>query len=221
MQNYGMQRLTEEVFRRSPPMGLFDDTMVANLFPDHSIGARRALVHRAVSTGEVLRLKPGLYCLEARLRSGQPHPFVVAAMLCYPSQVSLETALSYHGLIPEAVREVASVTDGRSRSFTTGLGPFTFTRVPCDDLRAGVKVVEVARGAWAFVATPLRAIADLVYVRREVSWARDGLSFLTESMRIEREDLEALSLDPFDAIHSSLRSRRTLRYLEGLGEELT
>lgn len=215
-----MQTLTEQVFRHSPPTGIFDETVVSNLFPDHSVGARRVLLHRAVASGEVLRLKPGLYCLEPGLRNGHPHPFVVAAMLCYPSQVSLETALSHHGLIPEAVHEVASVTDGRSRRFDTGLGLYSFTRVPCGDLRAGVRVTEVARDAWAFVATPLRAIADLVYVRREVTWQRDGLRFLTESMRIEREDLAALELEPFEAVHDSLRSRRTRRYLEGLRGEL-
>ena len=162
---------------------------MANLLPRHSTGARRALVHRAVASGGLLRLKPGLYCLPPELRRSHPHPFVVAAMLHFPSQLSLETALAHHGLIPEAVHQVASVTSGRSRTFDTPLGRFVFGRVPCDDQRAGVKATRLDGDAWAFLATPLRAIADLIYLRRAVSWERDGLSFLLESMRIEREDL--------------------------------
>ena len=66
---------------------------VRNLFADASEGARKVLVHRAVSASEV---------------------------------ISLETALSYHGLIPEAVYQTASVTAARGRAFDTSIGRFTF-----------------------------------------------------------------------------------------------
>ena len=216
-----MQTLTEAVLQLDPPAGIFDNTVVSNIFPRHAAGARRALVHRAVAHDEVLRLKPGLHCLAPIYRRSHAHPFVVAAMLHFPSQVSLETALAHHGLIPEAVHQVASVTAQRSRDFDTPLGHFVFRCVPCDDLRAGVHATRVDDDAWSFVATPLRAIADLVYLRRGVTWQRDGLGFLTESMRIEPEDLAALSLEPLDAICASLHSKRTRRYLQGLERELT
>ena len=111
-----MQRLAEMALVLSPPGGLFDMTAVRNFFPDSSAGAIRVLVHRAVSAGEVIRLKPGLFLLHTKYRKSDPHPFVVAALLHAPSHVSLETALSFHGLIPEAVYQTASVT-GRMRWF--------------------------------------------------------------------------------------------------------
>jgi hypothetical protein len=199
---------------------MFDETVIANLLANRSSGARRALLHRAIVAGDVLRLKPGLYCLAPRLRRSEPHPYVVAGMLHAPSQVSLETALSFHGLIPEAVYQVASVTGQRSRTFSTPLGQFVFTRVPCDALRAGVRVHQVAPNAWAFVSDPVRAIADLVYLRREVRWDRAGLGFLTESLRIEPEDLRAMSLDGFDEVQATIRNKRTVGYLDGLRREL-
>jgi hypothetical protein len=58
-----MQTLTERVFALAPPGGLFDQTVVANLFPGASVGARRLLLHRAVGRGEVLRVTRGIYCL--------------------------------------------------------------------------------------------------------------------------------------------------------------
>jgi len=214
-----VQPLTEKVFRLAPPGGLFDDTVVVNVLPKQSRGARRALVHRAVRQGEVLRLKPGLYCLAEPFRRTHPHPFVVAAMLHFPSQVSLESALSFHGLIPEATFQVASVTLQRSRVFRTPLGRFEFARVPCNDLRAGVQAVKVDQ-AWAFVATPLRAIADLVYLRRRVSWQADGLGFLTDSLRVEPEDLAELSLERFQEVYDSIRNKRVRDYLVGMRKEL-
>lgn len=199
---------------------MFDETVVANLFPHHSPGARHALVHRAVQAAQVLRLKRRLYCLAPRFRHSTLHPFVIAGALHAPSQVSLESALAYHRLIPEAVRQVASVTLQRSRTFDTPLGRFEFVRVPSNALRAGVRAEQVAPQSWAFVSTPLRAIADLIYLRREVRWERDGLAFLTDSMRIEVEDLQQISGELFDEVAASLRSQRVQGYLRGLRQEL-
>ncbi|MBN2560006.1 MAG: hypothetical protein JXQ75_03650 [Phycisphaerae bacterium] len=211
-----MQAITERVFKLAPPGGLFDSTVIRNLFPDSSDGARGLLVHRACQAGEILRLKPGLFVLAPLYRKSDPHPFVVAAILHAPSHISLESALAYHGLIPEAVYQVSSVTVGRSREFSTPLGVFTFRRVPARAPRAGVEAVEVARNAWAFIASPLRAIADAVYLNKEITWKRDGVGYLTESLRIEEDDLWSLSFDALDEIADSIRSRRVRAYLEGL-----
>jgi hypothetical protein len=215
-----MQTLTELVFRLSPPGGIFDETVIRNLLADRSEAARKVLVHRAVAAGEIIRLKPGLFLLAPEFRKTHPHPFVIAAILHSPSHVSLESALAHHGLIPEAVFQVSSVTSSRSRTFKTLVGVFSFVRVPATNPRAGVQALKVDGRSWAFVATPLRAVADLIYTRKDVSWAKDGLAFLTESMRIERDDLEGVSLESLGEVCESLRSRRTADYLRGLYREL-
>ncbi len=214
-----MQTVTELVFRLSPPGGIFDETAVRNLLDDRSEAARKVLVHRAVAAGEIIRLKPGLFLLAPEFRKTHPHPFIIAATLHSPSHVSLESALAHHGLIPEAVFQVSSVTSTRSRTFKTPVGIFSFARVPAASPRAGVQALKIDGRSWAFVATPLRAIADLIYTRKDVLWAKDGLAFLTESMRIEPDDLEELSFDSLDEICESLRSRRTTDYLRGLYRE--
>jgi hypothetical protein len=215
-----MQVLTDRVFKLAPPGGLFDDGVVRNLFPEASEGARKALVHRAVQHREILRLKPGLYCLAPDYRKTHPHPFVIASALHSPSHISLESALSYHHLIPEAVYQVSSVTIHRGRSFKTPLGTFTFDRVPSGIPRAGVRAEKLGDESWAFVASPLRAIADLIYLRKEISWNRDGRRFLIDSMRIDEDDLLGLPVDDFGDIHDSIRNRRTQRFLRGLVKEI-
>jgi predicted transcriptional regulator of viral defense system len=215
-----MQSLTKEVFRLSPPGGIFDMTVVRNTFPERSEGARKLLVHRAESKGEIIRLKPGLFLLAGEYRKSHPHPFVIAAALHSPSHVSLESALSFHGLIPEAVYQVSSVTAARSRTFETAIGIFTFQHVAAENPRAGVVAVKIDKASWVFVATPLRAIADLVYVRKHINWERDGLAFLTESMRIEMDDLRKISLNELDDLSASLYDGRTREYLSHLHLEL-
>ena len=211
-----MQTLTEKVFKLAPPGGVFDETVIGNLFPDGSNGARALLVHRACRAGEILRLNPGLFVLSPPYRKSEPHPFVLAGMLHAPSHISLESALAHHGLIPEAVYQVSSVTLGRSREFSTPLGVFNFRRVPTRAPRAGVEAVEVARNAWAFIAEPLRAIADAVYLNKDITWNRNGLGYLTESLRIEEDDIRSLSFEALDEIQDSIRSRRGRAYIEGL-----
>jgi hypothetical protein len=195
-------------------------TAVRNFFPDASEGACRVHAHRAVSAGEVIRLKPGMFLLQPAFRRSEPRPYMVAALLHAPSHVSIETALSYHGLIPEAVYQVASVTAARSRTFATPIGRFTFQRVPARDPRAGVQAVKLGRDGWAFVASALRAIADLVYLRPSVSWPRDRLRLLTDSLRIEEENLARLDLSQCEEIQASLGSLRVREYLDGLRNEL-
>ncbi len=220
-----MQTLTERVFKLAPPYGVFDETVIENLFPTHSDGARRAVAHRAVRQGEVLRLKPGLFLLAEPYQRERPHPFMLSGLLYSPAHISMESALAFHGLIPERVVEVAAVTTRRSNVLRTPVGRFSYTRVPMDIPRAGVRAVEVAPQSWAFVASPLRAIADLVYIRKKVTWRRHGLPWLTGSLRIELEDLREHGLSELheilDEMLTGARDRRTARFMRALGREMT
>ena len=62
------------------------------------------------------------------------------------------------------------------------------------------------------MASPLRAIADLIYLRKEIRWAT--------SAGIEEDDLLQLHLIGFDEVYESIRNRRTQAYLAGLRKEL-
>jgi predicted transcriptional regulator of viral defense system len=72
-----------------------------------------SLVHRAMKSGELVRVQRGLYILGGRFRSTPCHPFVTAQALAPTSYISFETALAYHGWIPERVFTVASAVPSR------------------------------------------------------------------------------------------------------------
>ena len=127
--------------------------------------------------------------------------------------------MAYHGLIPEAVYQVASATTRRRQVFETPLGVFSYHCVPCKMPMAGVETIKLEHSFWAFVATPLRAIADLLYLNRTITWQKDGLGFLLDSLRIEEEDLQDISFQHYDAIMEAFRNRRVRHFLEQLQKE--
>ena len=216
-----MKTLTQAVFKLSPPGGIFNETVLGNLFPDRTRGARELLINRALKAGEILRLKRGTYVLAPEYRKTEPPPWTVAGLLLSPSHVSMETALAYYGLIPEAVYQVASVCTQRSRTFNTPLGVFSYHCVPTKDPKAGVEAITMPAPFWAYVATPLRAIADMVYLNSTVSWQADGAAYLLESLRIDEEDLRELEFGRCNEITEAFRSRRVKAFLQGMRKEFS
>jgi hypothetical protein len=78
--------------------------------------------------------------------------------------VTAERALALHGLIPETVPLVRSVTTGHSALLRTPAGTFDFRHVS-PAWFFGYRETEVA-GAPALVATPHKALLDLVALSR-------------------------------------------------------
>ncbi len=161
--------------------------------------------------GEIVRVKKGLYVFGEDYRR-RPYSREFLANLVYgPSFVSLDYALSYHGLIPERVEQVTSVTSGRARKFDTPVGTFIYRPVPVDSFHFGMQRVE--RGDVSFlIASPERALADKV---REDRTARirslgDAEQYLFEDLRINRETFRELSHDSLREIGEALGSRKAL-----------
>jgi len=71
------------------------------------------------------------------------------------SYVSLQSALAHHGLIPEHVPVITSVTTGRPQRRENGFGSFEYHHCRADRL-GGYRSIEVAPGQEALVATPAR-----------------------------------------------------------------
>ena len=71
------------------------------------------------------------------------------------------------------------------------------------------------------MATPLRAIADMVYLNRAVTWRGDGTDYLLESLRIEEQDLRDLSFDRCAEITEAFRNQRVKAFLQGMRKEFS
>jgi len=193
----------------------FSDTELEHLVSGTD-ARRHALVKRAIAKGEIVRLKRGRYCLAERFRRRPLNLFAVAQRLYGPSYVSFESALSYHGWIPESVPAVTSACAGRSCSFETELALFDFRRVPARLFLAHVDRI-VDGDAVFFMATPWRAVADYVYINRK-DWR--GVDPLIKSLRIEGDDFGKTTREELESIDLSFGKRRVTRFLRGVIREL-
>jgi len=210
-----MQRLTEIAVARAPG-GVFTRPEVA-CWVAGTDQRQYSLLKRALASGEVARVHRGLYCVSDKYLREKIDPLTLAQRIYGPSYVSLETALSQHGWIPEAVYAVTSVCVGRSREYETPLGLFSFTRVPQATFYAGVGRVGRAGGGSFLLASPLKALADYVYVHKR-DW--DSAGPVIESMRVDEASLGSIEATAFDRLKDNYSSRRVRRFLEGLRRDL-
>ena len=118
---------------------------------------------RWTKSGRILQLRRGVYLLAPPYRKVEPHPFLIANHLRNGSYVSLQSALSHYGMIPEHVPVVTSVTTGRPERLDTPVGTYVFHHVKPSRFFAYVQV-EFSQRQHAFVATPEKALLDLVYL---------------------------------------------------------
>ncbi len=209
--------LTETLLTASP-----HDCFTAADIAHHVPGtddARYSLVKRAVTAGEIIRIRRGLYCLAPAYRRAPLNLFAVAQYIYGPSYISLESALSHHGWIPEAVYTVNSTCIGESKTFQTPLGNFSYTRVPQNLFYAGVtRETSDASSAVALVARPIKALADYVYAYRK-DWRTSRPAI--ESLRIDPQDLASVPRDDLEEVVLSYRSGRVRRFLAALQAEYT
>lgn len=185
-----------------------------------SEGRRYALVNRAIKDGSLIRLKRGSYLLGQSYRSDPIHPFAIAQALLPGSYVSFETALAHHGWIPEAVHATASVTPTRkSLTYDTPvMGRFTFHPLAIHEFQflVGVERQKLA-ALTAFVASPLRALLDLVALRKQ-QWT--DLDWLTRGLRIDEDHLRSLKRKEFTALKAVYKHKGVNAFLRSLELEV-
>ena len=147
----------------------------------------RRQLSRLTTSGRLIQLRRGLYALAPPFQKGKPHPFLVANLMVRASYVSRQSALAYHGLIPEHVPVVTSVTTSRPGRWETPLGVFEYRHIK-PDFFYGYGMIELGEEQVALVATPEKALLDLLYLQP----ASDSYEYVKE---LRLENLERLDLD--------------------------
>jgi hypothetical protein len=198
-----------EQFLRALPRPFFTDGELQSLL-DSSPDSRYGKVKRLLAKGKLLNVKRGLYCLTDM--GVKPHPYELAQYICGPSYISLESALNYHQLIPEAVYTVTSATGSRSRQFNTPLGVFSYLHLPLENLYTEVELIN-ENGRKFFMAKPWKAICDYVYCYKK-NW--DSLHPLSESLRINLDDLPLLRNEEMQMLDEYYHQKRLSRFLNAI-----
>lgn len=169
---------------------------------------------RWTKAGRIYQIRRGLYALAPPYRKVKPHPFLVANRMVRGSYVSCQSALEFHGLIPEHTPTVVSATTSRPGRWKTALGDFEFRHIKTT-LFSGYQSVEVGGGQQAFVASPEKALLDLVYLQP----GADDESYLNELRLKNFEKLDLGILQELAAKSESPKLARAARLITVLARE--
>ena len=166
-------------------------------------GDVRRQLTRWTQTGRIYQVRRGLYALAPPFQKVKPHPFLVANRLVRGSYVSLQSALAHHGLIPEAVPVTTSVTASRPARRDTPLGVYEYRHIK-RDLLFGYRRADLGGGQHAFVATPAKALLDLVHLQ-----PRGDAPEVLRELRLQ--NLERLDLDQLQSQAARAQSPKLRR----------
>lgn len=87
----------------------------------------------------------------------------VANQIYKPSYISLHSALSIYGVIPEEVVQLTSVSTLKTAHFTNPFGSFYYQNVK-EALYFGYEIITIQDGRGVLMATPEKALLDLLYL---------------------------------------------------------
>jgi predicted transcriptional regulator of viral defense system len=170
----------------------------------------RLQLTRWVNSGRIYQLRRGLYSIAPPYQKIKPHPFLVANRLQRASYVSLQSALAFYGLIPEIVNITVSITAGRPERLETPLGIFEFRHIK-SNLLFGYQMTDLG-GQSALVATPEKALLDLVYLQ-----PRGESSKYVHELRLQNLDhLDLDVLKKHSKVFDSPKMRAALKVISQL-----
>ena len=158
----------------------------------------------------IIRVKKGIYVFGPKY-ARRPFSREILANLIYgPSCISLDFALHYHGLIPERVEAVTSVTTGRGRRFHTPVGLFIYRPIPPGAFPVGIDQVEIEGGRSFLIAVPEKAIADKIQNDRGTGIRNqdDMRRYLMQSLRIDAESIGKLRAKTLSILAERYGSRK-------------
>lgn len=169
----------------------------------------REAILRMVKNEELIRLKNGLYLISEKIKDGNTTliPFEQIANFLYgPSYVSREWALSFYGMIPERVHTVTSMALGRNKEYHTPVGDFSYLTLPPRCYSIGVTQKKADFVGGFLIATPEKALADMV-AKTCKSLNKDQLKEeLIESKRIDRNCFRNLNKELLEEIAACYRA---------------
>ena len=178
--------------RRAVNTDVFDYQQLMDCLRDYA--KPRDKIRAMLKAGEIVRVKKGIYVFGEDYRRGPWSREILANLIYGPSYISLDYALSYHGLIPERVVVVTSVSLSRSRRFETPLGLFTYRSLSFRKYSIGIDQGALEAEQHFLIATPAKALADKIWTDQRFTPRRtaDFHAYLYEDLRINSDALNGI-----------------------------
>ncbi len=190
-----------------------DFSTLATIFNGYAF-PKDKMVHLEKS-GELIRLKKGIYVVSSRIHRQNISRELIANHLYGPSYVSLESALSFYGLIPERVHSIRSITLKRGREFITPFGNFEYIKAGTSYFRIGIHQKKIDNRYVFMIASPEKALCDLVINTSglRVQSPKAMRVYLEDDLRMDFSDLLNFDLEIIKACIETGRKKNELTHL--------
>jgi len=124
---------------------------------------------RWIKKGLLIRLRQGFYTFP-EYKNKADIALYFANRIYRPSYVSLHTALSFYGMIPEAVMQITSVTTLKTISFSNDFGEYGYKSIK-PELFFGYELKPILEGQAFQLARPEKACSTCyIYIRSTIPY---------------------------------------------------
>jgi hypothetical protein len=141
-------------------------SFINSVLEDKSKDARKSLLKRACQKGDLIRVRNGLYLIGDKKRKAPLSLFQISNFIIEPSYISLASALSFYGLIPEAVYTTTSVSTKNNLEQQTPVGHFSFSHLKTKYFNFGFYQYK-NEDTQFLIATPLKALIDYIVIMKK------------------------------------------------------
>lgn len=180
-----MPKLDNYQLRKAIPSEEFDYTLLSSVLASYSSVGRK--INELLHAGVIERVKKGLYVFGPEYAERPIVKETLANLIYGPSCISLEYALAFHGLIPERVETLTSVTPKRDKDFKTPLGNFTYRYLKPEKYPIGIDQVWIDERHPVLMASPEKALSDYLVLKKvpEMRDEAEAKEFLQDDLRID------------------------------------
>ncbi len=159
-------------------------------------------IRQLVKNKKLFPIVKGLYETDKNISGAY-----LAVTIYGPSYLSFDYALSYYGLIPEAVYTYTSATFDKRKSkiYSTYFGTFAYNDVPNSVYPYGIKIIE-ENGYQYFIATKEKALCDKLYSLKPLKNQKELEYLLFVDLRIDEDEFNKLNKDDIFFISSKYKN---------------
>lgn len=173
-------------------------------------------INELLKAKAIIRVKKGLYVFGPETRLSPICKESLANLIYGPSCISLEYALSFHGLIPERVEIITSITPKRDKEFTTTIGRFTYRYLAPSKYPHEIEQHWIDSQHPILIASPEKALCDYLTLNnvpllKNTAATKD---FLQKDLRIEQESWKQLDLKKMFHLNRYYKNKNIERIME-------
>lgn len=173
----------------------------------------RDKISSLLKSGELIRVKKGLYIFGKEAALAPYSPEVLANLIYGPSALSLSYALSFYGLIPERIVKITSITNKRDKTFVTPVGDFTYRYLTPKKYAVGIELFHLNENSQFLIASPEKALCDHIHLtdkKIKLTSILQVEQYLFNDLRIQEEALAQFRQDLLSEIVSIYQDNRLL-----------